>query len=66
MTERILRKPDLKPIIGGWTDAHLRNLEAEKLFPRRFKLTPGGRDVGWLESEIQNWIKERAASREMA
>lgn len=66
MPDRILRYPELAPYIGGWTDAYLRILEGKGKFPRRFKLAPGGRDVGWLESEIQGWIKERAETREAA
>ncbi len=32
---------------------------AEGTFPKQINL--GGRAVGWLEEDIQNWIKERLA-----
>jgi len=34
-------------------------LESEGRFPRRIKL--GVRAVGWIESEIEAWIRKRAA-----
>lgn len=47
-------------------DRQLRELEAKGLFPKRFPLNPSGsgRAVGHLESEVDAWIKARAASRE--
>jgi prophage regulatory protein len=33
-------------------------LESEGRFPRRIKL--GIRAVGWIESEVEAWIRERA------
>lgn len=46
-------------------DRQLRELEAQGLFPRRFPLNPSGkgRAVGHLESEVNDWIAARAASR---
>lgn len=35
---------------------------AEGTFPRQIKLTPSGRAVGWLWSEIQAWKKARIAA----
>jgi predicted DNA-binding transcriptional regulator AlpA len=50
----------------GFCDRQLRELEAQGLFPKRFPLNPSGRGraVGHLESEVDAWIKARAASRE--
>ena len=31
-------------------------------FPRPFHLVPGGRAVGWLESDITEWILSRKAA----
>lgn len=39
-------------------------LEKLGLFPRRIQISPGR--VGWLKSEIEAWIKERADRRESA
>lgn len=62
MTDCILRKPDIKRLVG-FSDVTIRALEAHGHFPRRFKLNPLGKQVGWRESEVQAWIEERAASR---
>ena len=63
MTDRILRKPDINALTG-FSDVTIRALEAQGHFPRRFKLNPLGKHVGWRESEIMDWIEERAASRD--
>lgn len=49
----------------GICDRQLRDLEAVGLFPKRFPLNPSGkgRAVGHLESEVDQWIADRAASR---
>jgi predicted DNA-binding transcriptional regulator AlpA len=44
-------------------DRQLRDWEAEGKFPKRFKLHPDGRAVAHLESEVDEWIAARAASR---
>jgi len=61
-TPRVLREPAVRERTGlsRWTRARL---EERGLFPRRIHLTADGRHVGWLESEISDWIAERAASR---
>jgi predicted DNA-binding transcriptional regulator AlpA len=65
MKDRILRKPDINDVTG-FSDVTIRSLEAQGLFPRRFKLNPLGKHVGWRESEVMAWIEERAASRDAA
>jgi len=35
-------------------------LIAKGQFPAPFKLVPGGRASGWLESSVDAWIQERA------
>lgn len=49
-------------------DRQLRDLEADGLFPKRFTLNPSGkgRAVGHLESEVDQWIKDRADARNPA
>ena len=44
-----------------YTRRHLYTLENERKFPRRVPL--GENRVGWIESEIDGWIAERAACR---
>ena len=60
--DAVLRKPDIERITG-YTERALRDMERDGAFPKRFKLNPEGRAVGWLESEVQSWIAERAATR---
>ena len=58
---KILRLKDVRLKTGLSRDTILE-WEQSGHFPRRLKLGP--RAVGWLESEIDEWIAERAASRE--
>ena len=61
---RILRPAETAAKVG-LCDRELRDLEREGLFPKRFPINPNGkgRAVGHLESEVNAWIAERAASR---
>jgi len=59
---RLLRYCELSETRGiGYTRRHLYTLESENKFPRRVAL--GENRVGWIESEIDDWIRERAACR---
>jgi len=64
MTHTILRLPAVKTITGlSRSTIYLR--VAEGTFPRPVSL--GGRAVGWLEAEIQEWLQRRIeASRKPA
>ena len=44
--------------------AHIARLEAQGLFPKRVQLGVGR--VGWVDEEIENWIKDRIAKRDAA
>lgn len=44
-----------------FTRQHILRLEKSGKFPQRFKI--GARRVGWLLSEIEAWVGERAALR---
>jgi len=54
----VLRLPDVKSQTGLSRSSIYQRI-AEDNFPKQINL--GGRAVGWLESDIQNWIKERLA-----
>jgi len=41
------------------SSAKLFDMIAKGEFPKPFPITPGGRAVGWLESEVDNWILSR-------
>ena len=42
--------------------AKLFDMVARGQFPKPFPLVPGGRAVGWLESDVDRWILERRAA----
>ena len=42
--------------------AHIARLEAAGKFPKRVQLGPGR--VGWVEEEIEGWMRERIAKRQ--
>jgi len=63
MTDRILRKPEVLEMVGLRSTA-LYEAISEGRFPKPIQLTK--RSVGWLESEVQEWIKEQAEKRQGA
>jgi prophage regulatory protein len=56
MTNSILRSPVVKTRVGLSRSAIYLAM-ARKEFPKSVQL--GARAVGWLESEIDNWVNER-------
>lgn len=58
--QRILSRTELNQLIP-YSLAHVARLERAGEFPKRLKL--GKCRVGWLESEIQEWIEQRADAR---
>lgn len=60
---KLLSYDDLKPEKGiGYSRTQLWRLERESKFPKRVPL--GGNRHGWLESEIDDWIRSRVADRD--
>ena len=43
----------------GISRSHIHSLVARGLFPQPFKLYEGGRNNGWLSSEIDAWMMTR-------
>ena len=43
------------------SSSKLFDMVARGQFPKPFQLVPGGRAVGWLSSEVDNWLLARAA-----
>jgi len=62
--DRIIKQDELSDRMGV-TRQTLYNWEKNGQMPKRFKLAKDGRAVGWLESEIEDWISERVAAREL-
>jgi prophage regulatory protein len=58
--DRVIRKPEARQITG-MSDSTIRRLELEGRFPKRMRL--GGSACGWLLSEVNQWLAERAAAR---
>ncbi|NTU73249.1 AlpA family transcriptional regulator [Candidatus Roizmanbacteria bacterium] len=58
--QRIIRKPELLNMIG-LSDPTVWRMEKDGKFPKRLRL--GGNSCGWLESEINGWLAERASAR---
>ncbi len=62
MAHTILRLPQVKEQTGLSRSAIYKRI-SEGTFPKQIGL--GGRAVGFLESDIQNWIKQRLAASRM-
>ncbi len=63
MPHTILRFPEVKKSTGlSRSTIYLR--VAEGTFPKRVSL--GGRAVGWLEAEVQDWLQRRIDARRKA
>ncbi len=61
-TSRILRLPEVMKRTG-LCRSMVYQLEARRGFPARIKLSE--RAVGWMESEINAWLKARADQRKV-
>ena len=59
---KILSKRQVKELVL-YSPQHISRLEKAGLFPRRVQLGPNR--VGWLESEVLEWLEERLAQREV-
>jgi len=58
---RILRQPEIKQKTGQSRATVYRGIAAGT-FPKPVKLGPGS--VGWIESEVDQWIRDRIAERD--
>ena len=54
----ILRWPELRNTVG-YSRTNIYYLMKKGDFPQAIKL--GGRAIGWLESEVNEWINDRVA-----
>jgi len=62
-TNRILRMRENSKKVGLGPSS-IYDLVSKGLFPKPFQLVPGGRAVGWLEDDIDQWILERKTASE--
>ena len=58
---RILSKLQVKELVL-YSPQHIARLEKAGQFPKRVPLGPNR--VGWVESEVLDWLQERLAQRE--
>jgi len=63
MTDRFIREPECKSTSGLSRSTRWR-LERDGRFPSRRRISPNA--VGWLESEIQDWLRTRSEDGEAA
>lgn len=60
MTQAVLRLPQVKARTG-LSRSSIYKFIAAGSFPRQLRLGP--RAIGWVSTEIDDWIEHRAASR---
>lgn len=60
---RVLRLAEVREKTGLAKSTIYKYADAG-LFPR--PVTLGGRSVGWIDSEIHEWLRERQVERDMA
>ena len=58
---RLLSKKEVRAKVL-YSPAHIARLEAQGLFPKRVRLSVGR--VGWVDEEIEDWIRKRIAERD--
>ena len=58
---RMLSKRQLKELVL-YSPQHIARLEAAGQFPLRVKL--GNNRVGWVESEVRDWLQTKIDARE--
>ena len=60
MQDSIIRKPTVRQK-SGLAQSTIDRLEAEGKFPKRRRITQ--KTVGWSESEVNEWVKERLSGK---
>jgi prophage regulatory protein len=58
---QVLRHAEVKKRLKV-SSAKLFDMVAKGQFPKPFKIVPGGRAVGWLESDVDEWVLDRKAN----
>ena len=61
---RLLSKRQLKELVL-YSPQHIQRLETANRFPQRVRLGNGPRSrVGWIESEVMEWLCKRIDARQ--
>ena len=58
-TIHVLRLPQVCKMTG-LSRSSVYQMEADQLFPSRVRI--GARSVGWIESEVQSWLRQKVES----
>lgn len=58
---RISRPNEVRNRLGV-SRAKFADMVAKGQFPKPFTIIPGGRAVGWLESDVNAWIMQRSST----
>jgi len=61
----LIRWPEVEARVG-FSKSYTYALQARGLFPKPIKLRPGGRAIGYIESEIDAYIRTRIAESRSA
>ena len=59
---RFLRISHVKDITG-LSKSYIYQLVSAGKFPKPVNIVPGGKSVGWVEHEVQEWITSRMDAR---
>ena len=51
--------------LTGLSRSYIYALSAEGRFPKSVPLVPGGTSRAWVYTEVQNWLEQRVAERDM-
>jgi prophage regulatory protein len=57
-TVQIIRHAQVRQKLNV-SEAKLFDMLSKGLFPKGFQIIPGGRAVGWLESDVDKWILDQ-------
>lgn len=62
---RIMRSKELFVRVP-YTDTHIRRLERDGQFPKRFKIASSARcgAIGWWADEVETWLARRPTNAE--
>jgi len=58
---RIIKMKELVELVGI-SRSYIYALQHRGEFPKPFKLVQGGRSTGYLQSDIDDWVKSRIAA----
>ena len=61
---RLIRIGDVMGLTG-LSRSYIYSLSADGRFPKSISLVPGGTSRAWVHTEVQDWLAQRIAERDM-